>query len=60
MKEIRIKVQDEVSLIAGILSIIYRDENGDMRLQGNNLDFQKGDTEFDFEIKNSEEESGRA
>lgn len=53
MKEIRIKVPDEVSLIAGILSIIYRDENGDMRLQGNNLDFQKGDTEFDFEIKNS-------
>ena len=51
MKEITINIPDDIKLIAGIITILYEDVNGDMNLQNNNLDFQTGNMNFDFEIK---------
>ena len=51
MKEITINIPDDIKLIAGIITILYEDVNGDMNLQSNNLDFQTGNMNFDFEIK---------
>lgn len=51
MKEITINVPDDIQLTAGVITILYQDINGDMNLQSNNLDFQKGDMSFNFEIK---------
>ena len=31
--------------------VLYEDVNGDMNLQSNNLDFQTGNMNFDFNIK---------
>lgn len=38
-------------LAARAITILYQDINGDMNLQSNNLDFQTGNMNFDFEIK---------
>ena len=51
MKEITINIPDDIKLIAGIITILYEDVNGDMNLQNKNLDFQTGNMNFDFEIK---------
>ena len=51
MKEIIINIPDDIQLIAGSIMILYQDINGDMNLQSNNLDFQTGNMNFDFEIK---------
>ena len=51
MKEITINIPDDIKLIAGIITILYEDVNGDMNLQSNNLDFQTGNMNFDFKIK---------
>ena len=51
MKEITIKIPDNIQLTAGIITILYKDVNGDMNLQSNNLDFQTGNMNFDFKIK---------
>ena len=51
MKAIIIKIPDNIQLTAGIITILYQDINGDMNLQSNNLDFQTGNMNFDFEIK---------
>lgn len=50
MKEIIINVPDDIQLIAGVFTILYKDINGNMNVQNNNFDFQTGDTSFDFEI----------
>ena len=51
MKEITIKIPDNIQLTAGIITILYEDVNEDMNLQSNNLDFQTGNMNFDFKIK---------
>lgn len=51
MKEITIKIPNDIQLTAGVITILYQDVNGDMNLQSNNLDFQTGDMNFDFKIK---------
>ena len=51
MKEIIINIPDDIKLTAGIITILYEDANRDMNLQSNNLDFQTGNMNFDFEIK---------
>lgn len=51
MKEIIIKIPDDIQLTVGVITILYEDINGDMNLQSNNLDFQTGIMNFDFEIK---------
>ena len=51
MKEITINVPDDIQLTAGVITFLYQDINGDMNLQSNNLDFQTGNTSFDFNIK---------
>ena len=51
MKEITINVPDDIQLTAGVITFLYQDINGDMNLQSNNLDFQTGNTSFDFKIK---------
>ena len=51
MKEIIINIPDDIKLIAGIITILYEDVNGDMNLQSNNLDFQTGNMNFNFKIK---------
>lgn len=51
MKEITINIPDNIQLTAGVITILYQDINGDMNLQSNNLDFQAGNMNFDFEIK---------
>ena len=51
MKEITINIPDDIKLIAGIITILYEDINGDMNLRNKNLDFQTGNMNFDFEIK---------
>ena len=51
MKEIIINIPDDIHLIAGAITILYQDINGDMNLQSNSLDFQTGNMNFDFEIK---------
>ena len=51
MKEITIKIPNDIQLTAGVITILYQDINGDMNLQSNNLDFQKSNMNFDFEIK---------
>ena len=51
MKEIIINIPDGIQLTAGVITILYEDINGDMNLQSNNLDFQTGNMNFDFEIK---------
>ena len=65
IKHISLNVEDEIKkilpvtlekdlqdkLIAGIITILYEDVNGDMNLQNKNLDFQTGNMNFDFEIK---------
>ena len=51
MKEITINIPDDIKLIAGIITILYEDVNGDMNLQSNNLDFQTGNINFNFKIK---------
>ena len=51
MKEITINIPNDIKLIAGIITILYQDINGDMNLQNKNLDFQTGNMNFDFEIK---------
>lgn len=51
MKEITINIPDDIKLIAGIITILYEDVNGDMNLRNKNLDFQTGNMIFDFEIK---------
>ena len=51
MKEITINIPDDIKLIAGIITILYEDVNGDMNLRSNNLDFQTGNMNFDFKIK---------
>lgn len=51
MKEIIINISDNIQLTAGVITILYEDINGDMNLQSNNLDFQTGNMNFDFEIK---------
>ena len=54
MKEITINIPDDIQLTAGVITILYQDINGDMNLQSNNLDFQTGNMNFDFEIKKGE------
>ena len=51
MKEITIKIPDDIQLTAGVITILYQNINGDMNLQSNNLDFQTGNINFDFDIK---------
>ena len=51
MKEIIINIPDNIQLTAGVITILYEDINGDMNLQSNNLDFQTGNINFDFDIK---------
>ena len=51
MKKITINISDNIKLTAGVITILYEDINGDMNLQSNNLDFQTGNMDFDFEIK---------
>ena len=51
MKEITIKIPDYIQLTAGVITILYQDINGDMNLQSNNLNFQTGNMDFDFENK---------
>ena len=51
MKEITINIPDDIKLTAGIITILYEDVNGDMNLQSNNLDFQTGNMNFDFNIE---------
>ena len=51
MKEITIKIPDDIQLTAGVITILYQNINGDMNLQSNNLDFQTGNINFDFKIK---------
>ena len=51
MKEITIKIPDDIQLTAGVITILYQDINGDMNLQSNNLNFQTGNMDFDFENK---------
>ena len=54
MKEIIINIPDDIKLIAGIITILYEDVNGDMNLRNKNLDFQTGNMNFDFGIKKGE------
>ena len=58
MKEITIKIPDDIQLTAGVITILYQDINGDMNLQSNNLDFQTGNMNFDFEIKKCSDWTG--
>ena len=51
MKKIIINIPDDIQLTAGVIAILYQDINGDMNLQSNNLDFQTGKMNFDFDIK---------
>ena len=51
MKEIIIKIPDDIQLTAGVITILYQDINRDMNLQSKNLDFQTGNMNFDFGIK---------
>ena len=58
MKEITINIPDDIKLIAGIITILYEDVNGDMNLRNKNLDFQTGNMNFDFEIKKCSDWTG--
>ena len=51
MKEIKINVPDDIQLTAGVITILYQDTDDYMYLKSNNLDFQTGNMNFDFEIK---------
>ena len=51
MKKIIINIPDDIQLTAGVITILYQDINGDMNLQSNNLNFQTGNMDFDFENK---------
>ena len=40
-----------ITPIAASLTLLYKDKNDNMHLNNNSLDFQKGQNEFDFEVK---------